>query len=108
MIIAVASVGPEAGSRVEERFGRAPYFVIHDTDSSSYKALSNTGNAAAAHGAGTGTAQTVISEKAEVVVAGRFGPKAESALTAAGIRMISWSQGTVADAVAVALKQKVG
>ncbi len=108
MIIAVASVGAESGSRVDERFGRAQYFVIHDTLSGEYTALTNTGNAGAAHGAGTGSAQTVISAKAEVVVAGRFGPKAEAVISAAGIGMIAWSQGTVAEAVDMVLKQKVG
>jgi len=108
MKIAVASVGSESGSTVEERFGRAPYFVIHDTDSSAYTCLTNTGNAAAAHGAGTGTAQAIISHKVDVVVAGRFGPKAEAVLSAAGIKMLAWSQGTVEQAVKVALSQNVG
>jgi len=108
MKIAVASVGSGADSMVDERFGRAPYFVIHDTLSGKYTALTNSSNVGAAHGAGTGSAQTVISEKVEVVVAGGFGPKAEAVISAAGIGMIAWSQGTVAEAVDMALKQKAG
>ncbi len=104
MKIAIASLGPESNSAVDERFGRARYFVIRDTNSSEYSVLTNTDNAAAAHGAGTGTAQAVISEHVDVVVAGRFGPKAESALSAAGVRMVAWSQGSVAQAVEVAQK----
>lgn len=107
MRIAVASVGADAGSAVEPRFGRAPYFIIHDSEAGSFNTLENAGNAAAAHGAGTGTAQAVITQKVDVVVAGRFGPKAEATLNAAGIKMVAWSQGTVKQAVDLALKQQV-
>lgn len=108
MKIAVASVGEVPESAVEERFGRAPYFLIHDTDTGGFTSLANGGNAAAAHGAGTGTAQTVISEKVDVVVAGRFGPKAEAVLNAAGIKLVAWSQGTVQEAVDRVVNESVG
>jgi len=42
MKIAVTSNGRSKTSAVDERFGRAPYFVVHDTEAGSYEALDNT------------------------------------------------------------------
>jgi predicted Fe-Mo cluster-binding NifX family protein len=99
MRYAIAATGTELSSRVDERFGRAAYFVLGDTNTGNHEVLENSTNASAAHGAGTGTAQELISRKVEIVVAGKFGPKAEQVLGAAGIRLVEVTGGTVGDAV---------
>jgi len=105
MKIAVAAEGRDATSRVDERFGRAAYFVIHDTESGAFETIENGANVSAAHGAGTGSAQEIVSRNVDVVVSGQVGPKAEAVLSAAGIKMVAWSDGTVSDAIGFVLGQ---
>ena len=99
MRIAVSSQGPKAESRVDPRFGRAAYFVIFDTENESYEAVSNTENASAAQGAGVQAAQAVVGQKVNMVVSGNIGPKAFAALKAAGVNMLSFTDGSVEEAV---------
>ena len=105
MIIAVAAEGREVSDAVDQRFGRAPYFVIHDTVTNAYETVENGTNVQAAHGAGTGAAQEITSRHVNVVVAGNMGPKAEAVLEASGVKMITWADGTVADAIELAKSQ---
>ncbi len=99
MRIAVAAVDAGVESAVEERFGRAPVFVVHDTETGETISITNGENAAAAHGAGTGSASDMVARKVDVVVSGRLGPKAEQVLTASGIRFVARPSGTVAEAI---------
>jgi len=99
MKIAIASCGKEHTSMVDPRFGRAAYFLIHDTASGNYEIIDNSAGQQAAHGAGVQAAQIVAKHGVEIVVAGAFGPKVMQAFSAGSIRMIPWSGGTVADAV---------
>jgi predicted Fe-Mo cluster-binding NifX family protein len=62
-----------------------------------FEAVPNTA-ANAASGAGPMAAQAVANHHAEVVIAGRVGPKAERALAVAGIRFVAAS-GTVREVV---------
>lgn len=99
MKIAVSSQGPELSSMVDPRFGRAAYFIVYDTDDKSFKSLDNSRNVAAAQGAGIQAAQLVAQQAVDVIVSGNMGPKAFEVLQAAGIRMVSYENGTVADAI---------
>jgi len=100
MKIAVAAQQAGMSAAVDPRFGRAPWFVVVDTESNTSRDIDNGGNQSQAHGAGTGAADLLLREHVEVVVAGNFGPKAEAVFRSAGIEMVSWSDGTVAQAVA--------
>ncbi len=106
MKFAIAASGTEMSSPVDDRFGRAAYFIIGDTESNNHEVLENSANVAAAHGAGTGTAQELVSRNVKVVVAGKFGPKAEQVLSAAGIDMVSFTGGTVTEAIDRAVQRQ--
>ena len=84
--VAVPAVD-EAGlsALMDPRFGRAPCFVVVDVESGELIETIANATAASAHGAGTGAAGLMAQAGVDVVVAGRFGPKAEQALQAAGI-----------------------
>jgi predicted Fe-Mo cluster-binding NifX family protein len=97
--IAVSSQQPDVNSAIDPRFGRAPYFVIYDTESGEIETVDNLANANQAHGAGTGTAQFVVNKHVDIVVAGNLGPKAEQVLQAAGIRFVQQADGTVQSAI---------
>jgi len=101
MRIAVSSQGNDLDSAVDPRFGRAKFFIIYDTETKEFEAVTNEQNMFAAQGAGIQSAQTVVGQKVEVVVSGNLGPKAYATLSAAGIKAALWSEGTVAQAIAL-------
>ena len=51
MIVALTAQGPSMEDLIEARFGRAPYYVIVDTDTMNFEAIQNP-NMAAGGGAG--------------------------------------------------------
>lgn len=99
MKVAISAKGNELSSQVDPRFGRAVYFIVYDTEDSSFEAVSNGDNAVAAQGAGVQAAQSVVNRGVDWVISGNMGPKAFTALKAAGVKIASWSDGTVAEAI---------
>jgi predicted Fe-Mo cluster-binding NifX family protein len=78
------------------RFGRADYFILVDSDTQEWEAHANPA-AQARVGAGPQAVQFIAEQGADIVVSGRFGPKAFSALQAAGIKAYVASDGTIND-----------
>ncbi len=99
MKVAVSAQRPVIDSPVDPRFGRASWFLICDTEGGEVEVIENTANAEASQGAGIQSAQLIARRSVDVVVSGNMGPKAFEALQAAGVTMVAWSEGTVADAV---------
>ena len=99
MKVAVSATGSGLDSAVDPRFGRAPWFVVVDTDTGQAKAIDNAAAAGAGSGAGVSAAQTVVREGAEYVLTGHCGPNAFRTLEAAGARVIVGVEGTVGQAV---------
>jgi predicted Fe-Mo cluster-binding NifX family protein len=98
MKIAVTAAGNDLDAAVDPRFGRAPYFVIVETDDMSFEALANEA-ADASGGAGPAAAQAVADGGAQAVVTGNCGPNAHRTLEAAGIKVYVGAGGTVREAV---------
>ena len=98
MKISVTSVGKTMDSPVDQRFGRAAYFVVVDTETMDFAVIDNE-NVAAAGGAGISSAKVVIDAGAEAVLTGNCGPNAQRTLSAAGVRLYTGVTGTVAEAV---------
>jgi len=96
MKLAVSSTGRGMESAVDPRFGRCSYFVIVDTETMEYEAVPNL-SVGAAHGAGIQAAQLVASKGVEAVLTGNMGPNAFSALSAAGVQVVTGAGGTVRD-----------
>lgn len=105
MIVIISSKGDTLNSKVDERFGRATFFIRIETESMAWQAFENTA-VSNAHGAGIAAAQFVIDQQAEVVLSGDFGPNAANALSAAGLRMETFKESdlTVEQAVADLVK----
>jgi len=99
MKIAVSAKGDELSSQVDPRFGRAAYFIIYNTDDDSFESVSNQDGAAAAQGAGIQAAQTVANKQVDWVISGNMGPRAFTSLKAAGVKIASWGEGTVEEAI---------
>ena len=107
MKIAVTSQGPDLTSKVDPRFGRAPYFLVFDTSDESFEVVSNEQNVNATQGAGIQAAENVAGKKVDMVVSGNFGPNAFRALEAAGIKAAQWTDGTVSEAIELARNDKL-
>ena len=99
MKIAVTSQGPDMTSEVDQRFGRAKFFVVVDTDTGESVAHDNKQNLNAAQGAGIQAARNVAALNVEALITGNVGPKAFSALTAANISIYIGATGSVRDAI---------
>jgi predicted Fe-Mo cluster-binding NifX family protein len=98
MKIAVTSVGKTLDSEVDQRFGRAAYFIIIDTEVMDFNVIENE-SVAAGGGAGISSAKAVIDDGAEAVLTGNCGPNAQRTLSAAGVRLYTGVTGKVAEAV---------
>ena len=99
MKIAVTSVGDTLDSKLDPRFGRAPYILIVDLDTMGYEALDNSENVNAFKGAGIQAATMVADKGARVLLTGYCGPNAFKAVNAAGIKVVNDVTGTVAEVV---------
>jgi predicted Fe-Mo cluster-binding NifX family protein len=100
MKVAVSATGETLDSQVDQRFGRALYFLIVDTDDESLEVLDNSANASAMGGAGLQTGQNVADKGVEWVLTGSVGPRAFSVLNAAGVKIGVGASGSVRDAIA--------
>ncbi len=98
MKIAVSGVSSSVDGPVDLRFGRAPVFVIYDTETDTYESLVNPA-IQSAHGAGVQAAQLMINSGIGTVLTGRVGPNAHQILKAAGIEIRNCPATTVEDAV---------
>ena len=107
MKIAVTSTGADVESEVDPRFGRAPYFLIVDSETFDFEALDNKENVNALKGAGIQAAGMVSNKGAEVLLTGFCGPNAFKVLKAAKIGVANNAGGTVRDAVEAYLDGKL-
>jgi predicted Fe-Mo cluster-binding NifX family protein len=98
MKICVSAFSGSLDADVDSRFGRCAYFVIVDSETMEFDAVSNV-SSSAAHGAGIQAAQTVANMGVEVVLTGNVGPNAFSVLSAAGIKIVTGVSGSVREAV---------
>ena len=99
MKIAVSASGPDLESRVDPRFGRAPYFLIVNPDTMEFEVVENRINLQAVQGAGIQAATLVARHQPAAVLTGHCGPKAYDTLAAAGIPVILGVAGAVREAV---------
>lgn len=101
MKICITAAGNDLASATDSAFGRAPWFVIVDTDSGVVEPVENR-SVNASQGAGIAAAQTMSDKNVQAVLTGRLGPKAQAALSAAGITMY---EGLAQTTVGQALEQ---
>ncbi|MEW6739904.1 MAG: NifB/NifX family molybdenum-iron cluster-binding protein [Nitrospirota bacterium] len=100
MKLCITTTGRDLDSSVDERFGRASYFLIIDTETMKFEAVRNTAQTAG-RGAGIGAAQIISDKGADALLTGVVGPNAFAALKAANIKIYEGASGadSVRDAV---------
>ncbi len=86
-IVAVTAEEPGLDSPIDPRFGRAAGFAIVNLATMEAAWVDNGSSQAMAHGAGIQAAENIAAAGAGVLLTGYVGPKAFTALTAAGIKV---------------------
>ena len=84
MRIGVSATGRDLDARVDDRFGRCPWFLVIESDSLEFDAVENR-HAEEGMGAGMGAAKDLIDARIDVVISGQVGPKAYEVLNAGNI-----------------------
>ena len=107
MKIAISASGSDLAAQVDPRFGRAPFFLVIDTDTMDFDVVPNQPNLQAAQGAGVQSAALVARHSPAAVLTGNCGPKAFQTLQAAGIQVIVGVAGSIKEAVQNYLAGKV-
>ena len=100
MRVLISASGPDLNSPVDPRFGRAPYYIVVESENpEDFRSFPNP-QAQAPSGAGIAAAQMVIQEGVQAVISGAFGPNAQAVLQSAGIKIFNAPAGiTVAQAI---------
>ncbi|RJR29165.1 MAG: dinitrogenase iron-molybdenum cofactor biosynthesis protein [Candidatus Latescibacterota bacterium] len=99
MKVAFTTSGDSLDAALDARFGRAPRFLVCDTDSGAVEVIDNQKGMDAAQGAGIQAAQTVARAGVQAVVTGHCGPKAFRVLSEAGVAVYTTDAATVAEAL---------
>lgn len=103
MKIAVPSQGQDLEAPVDMRFGRAPFFLLVESETLKCQAVPNP-SVTASGGAGVQTAQLLARSGAQVVIAGNVGPNAMTTVQAAGIEVYAARGGPVRETVEAFLR----
>ena len=98
MKICVTSQGDTLDARVDPRFGRAPYFLLVDTETMAFEAMINAA-VQAPGGVGIVAAKQVIDAGVGAVLTGNCGPNAFRTLAAGGAAVYTGVSGSVRQAV---------
>ncbi len=98
MKVCVTSEGITLESKVDPRFGRCGYFIIADSDTLEFEAVSNP-NLEAMGGAGVQSGQLMSSKGVKSVITGNVGPNAYQTLEAGGVEIFMGASGTVGEAI---------
>ena len=92
MKVCFTAQGATLESPSEERFGRAPFFIIVESDNGSFEALKNP-FADGGGGVGPKAAQVLITNNVKALVSGQLGGNAKEVLVAAGIATYTYNAG---------------
>ena len=99
MKLAVTSKGTDLDSPTDQRFGRAAYILVVDSQTLETEVIDNAENADAFKGAGIQAAVAVSGKGADVLLTGYCGPNAFKTLKAAKIKVVNDITGTVREVV---------
>ena len=99
MKVCFTAKGTTLDALMEERFGRAPYFILVESENGSFEAIKNP-YADGGGGVGPKAAQVLIANNVKALVSGQVGGNAQEVLAAAGIAMYTYrTGGSVKDAL---------
>lgn len=94
MKIVITAVEDNIESQLEQKFGRADFFIVADLDTTEYKVIDNKA-AMEAGGAGIQAGQTIIDSGAIALITGNVGPNAMRVLKAGNIKIFKGKIDTI-------------
>ncbi|MCP4219134.1 MAG: hypothetical protein GY765_31150 [bacterium] len=86
-------------SKMDNRFGRAAYFLVYDTEEKKIISLEENKYKDQAQGVGIKTANYVVENGCRVAIGAKMGPKSETILQEAGVSIITFTGGTAKEAI---------
>jgi len=98
MKVMITSKGDSLESLMDERFGRAEYFIIYDTQNDEFEAIKNP-YLNDRGGVGVSISKFTIEKNVDALISGSFGPNAQDVLKASNIKLYSTKDITVKQAV---------
>jgi len=87
MKVAITSTGNSPDAKIDSRFGRCSYFVVHDTETHATEFIPNP-NKDSLEGAGPASVNLVASRGVKKVVSGEFGGKVKSIFDSLQIQLV--------------------
>ena len=99
MKIAITSTGKNLSDPMDQRFGRAAYFLMVDPDSMDFEVVENAQNLNRPQGAGIQAGKTIVDNHVDALITGNCGPKAFDVLNQAGVKILTGASGTISDAI---------
>lgn len=96
MKIAMPVFNKSMGSGIAESFGRAPYFLVYDTEAKTSEFIDNAA-AASQGGAGIKAAQTIVDSGAVAVVVPQCGENAAKVLREGGLKIYKMINNSIQD-----------
>ncbi len=106
MKILVTALGDNMNASVDERFGRAEYFIIYDTDTKNFEAIKNP-FLNDQGGVGVSTAKFTVEKGVDAVISGSYGPNALEILRTSSIKLYKAQNGTVQENIDKLLEGKL-
>ncbi|HKM17798.1 MAG: dinitrogenase iron-molybdenum cofactor biosynthesis protein [Firmicutes bacterium] len=100
MKIAIPVVDNSEHTTISSAFGRAPYFLIYDTNTGEKHFVENQVARSSEGGAGVVAGQLIVDSGVKAVLTPQCGANAASVITAAGIKIYKTEGDSVKDAVA--------
>lgn len=98
MKIILTATSDSLDSLLDERFGRAPYFLVYDLEQNHAEFIKND-NLDAAQGAGIQSAQNIVKTGASCLITGQCGPKALRVLESAKIKVLNTTAKTLNECI---------
>lgn len=95
MRVAIPSEGEDINSPISKVFARAPYFIVYNSESNTYKTIRNPEEDIA----GPVATERIITEGVNMVIANKIGTYSLNALRDNGIEVFVGARGTCWDAI---------
>ncbi len=96
MKIAISSPDGKADSEFSGRFGRCEYFILMQTDTDEWEKVKNPARGSRG-GSGPQVVQFLANQGVDVIISGRYGPNAYTALQASAVEPYLAQSGTPLD-----------
>ncbi len=106
MRVLVTALGDSMNASVDERFGRAEYFIIYDTGTKNFEAIKNP-FLNDQGGVGVSAAKFTVEKGVDAVISGSYGPNALEILRASSIKLYNAQNRTVQENIDKLLEGKL-